>query len=137
MAADRALAKLDQAAGDDVGALDGDAHRNRPIKAAHIIERAFLHRLAAVDIHGVVDADAQPLGRLRLHDGGDHRGLVAVVDARAGVPPRRIEQIGGGGDAPEPFLDRLEAADRNVELLAHARIGAGSVRRKGDPRRRQ
>ena len=55
MAADRALAEQDQAAGDDVGALDRDADRHRAIEAAEVVERAFLHRLAAVDVHGVVD----------------------------------------------------------------------------------
>ena len=128
MAADRPLAELDQAAGDDVGALDRDADRHRTIEAAHVVERAFLHGLAAVDVHRVIDRHAQPLGRLRFHDRRDHRRLVAVVDAGAGVPPRGIDQIGGGGHAAEPFLDRLEAADRHVELLADARIGSRGVR---------
>ena len=55
MAADRALAELDQAAGDDVGALDRDADGHRAIEAAEIVERAFMMRLAAVHVHGVVD----------------------------------------------------------------------------------
>ncbi len=131
MAADRALAELDEAAGDDVGALDRDADRHRTIAAAEIVERAFLDGLAAVDVHGVVGDHAQPLGRLLLHDGGDHRGLVTVVDGGAGEPARRVDQIGGGGHAPEPFLNGLELADRHVELLADARIGSGRVRGEG------
>ena len=137
MAADRALAELDQAARDDIGALDRDADRHRAVEAAEIVQRAFHDALAAVHVHGVVDRDAQPLGRLRFHDGGDDRGLVAVVDRRAGQPPRGVEQIGGGGQAAEPLLDGLEAADRDMELLADARIGAGGVGREGGARRRQ
>jgi hypothetical protein len=84
MAADRALPELDEAARDDVGAFDGDADGHRAIEAAEIVERAFLHGLAGVHVNGVVRHHAQPLGRLLLHDGGHHRGLVAVIDAGAG-----------------------------------------------------
>ena len=71
--------------------------------------------------------DAHALGRLRLHDRRDDGGLVAVVERRAGQPARGIEQIGGRRHAAEPLLDRLELADRHMELLADARIGAGDV----------
>ena len=137
MAADRALAELDQRARDDVGAFDRDADRHRAIDAAEIVQRAVLHGLAAVDVHGVVDRDAHALGGLRLHDGGDDRGLVAVVDARAGEAPRGVEQIGGRRHAAEPLLDGFEPADRHMELLAHARIHAGGVGGEAQRRRRQ
>ena len=68
---------------------------HRAVEAAEIIQRTFLHRLAAMNVHGVVGDHAHALGRLLLHDGGDHRRLVAVIDGGAGQPPRRIEQIGG------------------------------------------
>src|ERR1700730_1752824 len=140
MAADRALAELNEAAGDDVGALNRDPDRNSAIKAAEIIKRAFLHRLAAMDVHRVIGDNAQALGRLLFHDGGDHRGGVTVIDRRTSEPPSGIEQIGGGRNAPEQFLDRLEAADGNVKLFANARIGSAYVRSKrtaGGGQRRQ
>ena len=64
-------------------------------------------------------------------------GLLAAIDRRAGEPARRVEQISGGGHAPEPLLDRLEAADRDMELLAHARIGTRGVGGKRARCRRQ
>src|SRR5262249_27142705 len=64
MAADRALAELDQAARDDIGAFDRDADGHRAVEAAEIVVRPFLHALAAVHVEGVVGDDAQPLGRL-------------------------------------------------------------------------
>ena len=64
-------------------------------------------------------------------------GLWPWSMAGAGEPARGVEQIGGGGHAAEALLDRLEAADRHVELLADARVGAGGVRDEGGARRRQ
>ena len=99
MGADRALPEHDEIAGQDVGALDGDADRHRAIKTAEIILRTVDDGLAAMDVHGVVDRDAHPLGGVQLHDAGNHRGMMALVERRAGQPPRGVEQIGGAGDA--------------------------------------
>ena len=137
MAANRALAELDQGAGDDIGAFDRDADRHAAIEAAEIIQRPFDDALAAVHVHRVVDRTPHALGRLRLHDGGHHRRMMAVVERGAGHAARGVEQIGGRGEAAEPLLDRLELRDRNVELLADARIGAGHVGGKRRARRRQ
>ena len=115
MAADHTLSKLHETTGDNVGALDGDADRHRPIEAAEVIERPFLHALAAVNIHGVVGNDAHAFGRLLLHDGGDHRGLVAMIDGGAGEPARSVEEISGPGDTREALLHCLEPSDRHVE----------------------
>ena len=60
-----------------------------------------------------------------------------MIDAGAGEAARGIEQIDRRGHAAEPLLDGREAADRLVELLADARIGAGRVRGEGGARRRQ
>ena len=62
---------------------------------------------------------------------------MAVIDGGAGEPARGVEQIGGCGHAAEALLDRFEAADRNVELLADAGIGAGGVSGERTRRRRQ
>ena len=137
MRADRALAEDDEIAGEDVGALHGDADRHRAIEVAHVVLRAVDHGLAAMDVHGVVDRGAHPLGGVQLHDAGDHRGMMALVERGAGQPPRGVEQIGGAGDARQRLLDALEPSDRHVELLADPRIGAGGARRIGGARRRQ
>src|ERR1051326_983367 len=64
VAADRALAELNEAAGDDVGALYRDGDRHAAIKAAQIIERAFDDGLAAVHFHSIRDGAPQALGAL-------------------------------------------------------------------------
>ena len=137
MAADHALAELDQRAGDDIGAFHRDGDRHAAIKAAEIIQRAFDDAFAAVHVHRVIDGDAHAVGRLRFHDGGDDGRMVAVVERRAGHAARGVEQIGGRGDAAEPFLHGLEFGDRDVELLADARISAGDIGGEGGARRRQ
>ena len=88
MAADRALAELNEAAGDDIGAFHRDGDRHAAIEAAEIVQRPFDDAFAAVHVHGVVDRDAHALGRLRLHDGGDDGRMVAVVERRAGHAAR-------------------------------------------------
>ncbi len=131
MRADRALPEHDQIAGEDVGALHGDADRHRAIEIAEIVLRAVDHGLAAMDVHGVVDRDPHPLGGVQLHDAGDDSGMMALVERGAGQPPRGVEQIGGAGDAGERLLDAFEFGDRDAELLADAGIGAGGARRIG------
>ena len=140
MRADRALPEHDQIAGQDVGALHGDADRHRAIEIAEVVLRPVDHGLAAMDVHGVVDRDPHPLGGLQLHDAGNDRGMMALVERRAGQPPRGVEQIGGAGDARQRLLDAFELADGNAELLADAGIGAGGARgigRAGGRERRQ
>ncbi len=41
----------------------------------------------------------------------------------------RVHLVGVGGEFRERLLNALEHADRQAELLAHARIGAGHARR--------
>ena len=131
MRADRALPEHDQIAGEDIGALYGDADRDGAIEIAEIILRAVDHGLAAMDVHGVVDRDPHPLGGVQLHDAGDDSGMMALVERGAGQPSRGIQQIGGAGDAGERLLDAFEFGNRDAELLADAGIGAGGARRIG------
>jgi hypothetical protein len=53
--------------------------------------------------------------------------MVAVIERCAGHSTRGIEQIGGHRDAAKPLLDRFEFCDRDMELLADARLRAGHV----------
>ena len=136
MRADGALPEYDQVAGENVGALDRDADRHRPIVITQVILRTIDHGLAAMDVHRVVEHDPHPLGGVQLHDAGDDRGMMTLVERGAGQPPRRIEQIGGAGDAGERLLDAFEFSDRHVELFAYPRIRAGGARRVGRTRGR-
>ena len=117
-----------RAGGHDLGiAFDGDGDRYRAIEAAEIILRAVDHGLATMDIHRIVDRDPHPLGGVQLHNAGNNRGVMTLVERSTGQPPRGVEQIGGAGDARQRLLDAFELSDRYVELLADARIGAGGA----------
>lgn len=134
MRADRALPEHDEIAGEDIGALDGDADRHGAMQIADIVLRAVDHRLAAMDIHGIVDRGPHPLGRMQFHDAGDHGGMNAGVERCAGQPPCCIELVGGRNDARERLLDALEFGDGDAELLADAGIGTGGARGIGGAR---
>ncbi|MGY3293863.1 hypothetical protein ACVWW3_000358 [Bradyrhizobium sp. LM2.9] len=127
MRADGALPEHDEIAGEDIGTLDGDADRDSAVEIAEIVLRTVDHGLAAMDVHGVVDRGAHPLGRVQLHDAGDDGGMDASVQRGASEPPCRVELIGGADDAGERLLDALELGDGDAELLADAGIGAGGA----------
>ena len=117
VAADRALAENDQAAGQDVGALHRDADRNSAVEVADVVVRAVDDGLARMDVHGVVERDAHALGRVQFHDARDHRRMMALIEAGAGQPPRAVENVGNACKAGELFLHALEFSDRHMELL--------------------
>ncbi len=127
MAADRTLAEDDQVAGQDVGALDRDPDRRRAVQIAQVVERAIDHRLAGMDVHGVVDGGAQPVGGAGLHDRRDDRELAPLIQPGAGQPTAGIEQVRRARQPGEAFLDALEAGNRNAELLPDPGIGAGAA----------
>jgi len=135
--ADRALPKHDEIAGEDIGALHRDADRHRAVEAAHIVLRAVDDGLAAMDVHGVVDHDAHPLGGMQLHDPGDDRRMMALIESGTCQPPRGVDQIGRAGDAGERLLDAFELGDGNAELLADAGIGTRGARGIGGAGGRQ
>ena len=130
VAANRALAEDDHAAGQDVGALDGDPDRKRLVAAPEVVVRPHADAAATVHIHGIVDHLAHLLGIVILENGGDHRGLFAPIQGRQGQQAPRIHEIGQPAHARQRFLDALKAADRNLELLADTRIGAGGAHRQ-------
>ncbi len=125
MAADRALAEHDHAAGQDVGALDRDRDRRAFPGPAQVVARAQDHALAGVDVHRVLDDLAAQLGGVVLGDRRGHRRLLALVDRVRGHARERADGVGVAAHARQRFLDALEAADRHLELLADAGIGAG------------
>ena len=65
---------------------------------------------------------------------------LAIAEGTAGFSPRSTaaavacdsarHRVGVAGDARQRFLDAFEAADRQAELLADARVGAGDHRRQ-------
>ncbi len=130
MAANGTLSEDDEVARQDIRAFDGDADRNGAVEIAEIVRRSVDHRLARMNVHRIVHRLPHTIRRLRLHDGGDDGKLAAAVQPGAGEPPRGIEEIGGARDVSQPRLHAFELPDRQVELLAHARVSAGSPRRE-------
>ena len=124
MAADGALAKDDQRAGEDVGALDGDRHRNHLVAASEIVARAQLDALAAMHVHGVVRDLPAHLRDVVLEHRGRHRGLFAAVDGAGRDRTRRIHGVGVADHARQHGLDAFEFAHRHVELAPDAGVGA-------------
>src|SRR5262249_43429629 len=59
------------------------------------------------------------------------RGVVTVVYRGGGGTRGALWEAVGRTHGDETLLDRLEAADRHVELLADARVGAGDVGGEG------
>ena len=124
MAEDRALPEDHQAAGHDVGAFDRDRDRDRLPVAAGVVARAEDDALAAVDVHHVAGDFTAHLGAVVLGDGGRHRGVLAARHGSGGGFAQRTAGIGIAGDPRQRFFHALEAADRQAELLADARIAA-------------
>jgi hypothetical protein len=72
-----------------------------------------------------------------LHDGGDDRRVMPLVDPGAGQPPRCLELVGEARDPGEPHLHAFHLRDRHAELLAHPSVGPRRPRRQRRARRRQ
>ena len=132
MGADRALPEDDQGARQDVGAFDGDRDRRHLVAAADPVVRSEADALAAVDVHGIVHAEARALGHVVLGDRREHRRLLAEIYRAGGHDARRVHHVAVRGDAPQRFLDPFELADGRLELRSDARVGAGEARERLD-----
>ncbi len=90
-------------------------------------------------IHRVVDDLPHALGKLILDDGGNDRGLLALIERHHGHDARGINDVGVTADTGKRFLDAFELTDRGFELAADARVGPGAaahqLRRAGAQRR--
>src|SRR3984893_4717539 len=133
MATDRALTENNQIEGQNIRAFDRNTDRNGSTQVAEIVQRSIHHRLAPMYIHRVVDGTAHAFRRLRLHDGRDDRRVMTLIKGGAGKAARCIEQVGCSGDTAERFFDAFERADRDIELLAHARVSSGRARGQACP----
>ncbi len=125
VAEDRTLSEDQQAAGHDVGAFHGDRDRRGLPAAAGEVARPEDDALAADDVHHVRDHFAAHVGAVVLGDGRRHRRHVATVDRSRSGLRQRADLVGLAADAGQRFFHALEAADRQAELLADPRVGAG------------
>ena len=127
MAAHRALAEDNERARQNVRALDGDGDRQRLVHAPHEIARPEADAGAALHVHGVVHHAAHVLGELVLGDRRGHRRFLAQVHGARRERARGVHEIGVPGHARERFFHAFELADRQLELLADARVRAGGA----------
>ena len=125
VATDGALAEDHQVAREDIGALDGDEDR-RPLPVpAQVVVRAHDDALAAVHVHGMLDAFTAALGEVVLENRRQHRGLFPQVHGLGGEQAGAVHQPGVAADACQGFLDALERGKRHVELFTDSGVLAG------------
>ena len=125
MTANCTLAKDDERACEDVGAFDGDRHRNHLVIAAQIVARPQLDALAAMHVHRIVGDLPAHLGDVVLEHRGGHRRLLAAIDGTGGNRTRRVHRVRIAHHTREDGFDAFEFAHRHVELTADARVRAG------------
>ncbi len=127
--ADGTLAEDHQVARKNVGAFDGDEDR-RPLPVApQIVVWPHDDGLAAVHVHGVLDALAATLGEVVLEDRRQHRRLLAQVHGLGGQQPCAVHQPGIAADACQRLLDTFEGSQGNIELFAYVGVLASDQAR--------
>ncbi len=124
MAAYRPLPEDHQGAGQDVGALHGDGHRQGLVGAPEIVGRTHADAAPAMHVHGIVDDLAHRFGQVVLDHGRDHRWPFAGIQGGHGQATATIHQIGQAADTRQRLLHPFEPADGQMELAAYPRIGA-------------
>ena len=123
MAAHGPLAEDHQGAGQNIGALDGDRHRQCVVGRSHEVARAELDGAPTDHVHAAIDQVAHALGGVVFGHGRQHPGG-AIFQAAGDQLAHGLQGIGAGGDFRCRFLHALELADFHVELAAYARKGA-------------
>ncbi len=125
VAPDGALPEDHQRPREDVGALDGDGHRQPDVGAGERVPRAAADGVSAEHVHRVIDRGAEQLGRVVLHHRRyDGRGGPLVQPA-ARVTTGGLHGVGPAADPRQRLLDALELADREPELLPDEGVSAG------------
>ena len=84
MRTDRPLAENDQAAGDNIRALDRDANWYRAVEWQQVVERPVDHSFARMHIHRVIQRLAHFKGRVGFHNGRNDGKRTAFIQASAG-----------------------------------------------------
>ena len=128
MAADRALAKHNQRARQNIRAFDRDADWHLLIGAANQVGRPEHDAFAAQNIHRIDDDVTAHLGHMQL---GNRRGdsrLLTEINRRCGHDAGRIHHVSGSGNAGQRLLHAFEFSDRRLELAAHPCIGTDRTR---------
>ena len=130
MTAERALGEGDQRAGEDIGALNGDADRHHLIGALDVVRWPVANAATAVNVERVVHALPHAVGRNIFEQRRDDRGLLAGGDHRGGDGAGSLEPVGRLDHARQRLLDAFHVADRQIELLADAGVGGGGAEQR-------
>ena len=118
------LREDDEAAGENVRALDRNADGRNLIGGLQIVVGAVADALAAVDVKRVVQRSAHSFRGLIFHEAGNDRRLGSLADHRRGDGSRGFQRIGRLRDLRERLDNALHAADRNARTAcecAHRR----------------
>ena len=127
MAANGTLAEDDQAAGQDVRALNRNRDRRRHVTAGKIVVRAHHDGLATVYVHGIGGDLATQFRAVVLENRGWYGRLFTLVDGARRHGHGGIHDVTASRDAREGFADTLEIRDRRIELLANSGVGARRI----------
>ena len=121
------MSKYNQAASQDVRALDGDGNRSRNEAPAQVVLGPHHYALAAVHVHGVVGNFAAEFGTVILENGGWDGRFFALNDGASRYGHCGVHDVSVTGDSCQCLAYALEICDRRVELLANGRVRAGRI----------
>ena len=129
MAANRALAEDNHAAGEDIRAFHSDGHGNGLVGCGQIVARAQHHGAATVNIHRVIQGFAHAFGVVVFQNRRNHAGFFAAVERGERQILGGFHLIGIHADARKSFVHAFKFADGQAELVADAGIKRGGVAR--------
>jgi hypothetical protein len=125
--ADCALAVDDQAARQDIRALDGDRNRQGLVVARQVILWTEHDGLAAMHVHRIVRDLAGHFGQVIFENRRWYGGFLAGVQRRAGYARRGRHRVDVARHARKRFGNAMKFADRQVELSADPRVSARGI----------
>mmetsp|Transcript_10642 Transcript_10642/g.18901 ORF Transcript_10642/g.18901 Transcript_10642/m.18901 type:complete len:517 (+) Transcript_10642:1552-3102(+) len=121
--AHHALPKDHEGAGQGVGPLHGDPHRDHEVPRLQGAAGAPADGGAGQHIGGVLKGHAGPVGGLLLEDGGEHAGGLVVVHHRRDQVRAGLADEGLPRDPAQVLLHPPHVPDGDAELLADAGVG--------------
>ncbi len=126
MATNRTLAEDHHAAGQDIRPFNGDGDRRALIGPRQEVSGAEHNALTAGNIHCVNDGTLTTVSTVILHNCRQYRWFFAKHNAVGNQRGGGIHYVGVACDTRQRFFDPFHFTDRDFELAANVRVGAGS-----------
>ncbi|VFT77140.1 Uncharacterised protein [Klebsiella aerogenes] len=129
VAANSPLTEDHHAAGQNVGAFNGDGDRRALVSPGEEVTFAQHNAFPAGNIHRVDNGALAAVGTVIFHNRGQHCRFLAEHNAVGDQRRRGVHHIGVTRDARQRLFNPFHFADRDFELTANVGVGAG---RHGD-----